>query len=105
MMMLKIFSNLLFALFYSSYPLCQKVYAIIKALREYLPNARVALQHNINTIILCIILLQVRSYSKVKIVGVQGCLGNFTNIVNQLTKKNCENISHIEVPTELMHQG
>ena len=26
-------------------------------------------------------------------------------MVNHLTVKNCENISHIEVPTEMLHQG
>ena len=40
-----------------------------------------------------------KEFSQVKMVGAQGLLGEFINMVNQLTEKNCDNISHIEVPT------
>ena len=69
MMMLKIFENLLFALFSLSFLLYKQVYAIIKAVREYSPNARAGLQHNTKTIILCILLLQSRIFEQVKVVG------------------------------------
>ena len=32
-----------------------------------------------------------------------GLLGEFINMINQLTAKNYEKISHIELPTELLH--
>ena len=56
--MLKRFSNLLFALFYSSFPLYKQVCAIIKALRDYLPNTRETLQHDTKTSILWILLFK-----------------------------------------------
>ena len=74
-MMLKILPNLLFALFSSSRPLYKQVYKIIKALREYLPNARAALQQNTKTSILCILLLQARVFAQGIMVDTQGCLG------------------------------
>ena len=43
--------------------------------------------------------------SQGKIVGEQGILVEFTNIVNELTTKKCESISYIDVPTKLLHQG
>ena len=52
MIMLNIFSNLLFAIFSSFFPLYKQVYVIIKALIEYSPNSRAALQNNTKTIIL-----------------------------------------------------
>ena len=91
--------------FYSSCPLYKQIYVIIKSLREYLPNARAALQHNTKTRILLIVLLKVKKFSQVKMVGTKGCLGEFTDMVNQLTAKNCEIFSYIEVPTELLRQG
>ena len=72
MMMLKIFANLLFALYPSSCPFYEQVYEIIKAIREYLPNSRAALQNNINTIILWIIILQARRFAQVKMEVTQG---------------------------------
>ena len=53
--MFKRYENLLFTLFPSYFPLYKQVYATIKALREYSPNARAALQHKTKTIILWII--------------------------------------------------
>ena len=82
-----------------SLPFYKQVYAIIKALREYSPNARDTLQHNNNTRIMCIILIQAHISAQWKRVGTQGCLGEFKTMVNQLTAKKCENISHIEVHT------
>ena len=99
MMMLRIFENLLFALFPLSFPMYKQVYAVIKALREKLPNARATLQHNPKTCILWIILLQAQMFVQEKMVRTQGCLGEFTNMVNQLTGKKYESISHIKVPT------
>ena len=92
MLMLKIFENLLFALFSSSFPFCKQCYAIIKALIEYLPNASAALPHNTKTSILWIILLKARRFAQRKMVGKQGCLWEFTNMINQFTAKKCENI-------------
>ena len=102
--MLKRFENLHFTLFSSPCPLYKQLYVIIKALREYFPNERAALQHNTKTIILWIFLLQAQIFSQGKMVGAKGCLGEFTNMLNQPTPNNGENISHIEVPTELLHQ-
>ena len=99
MMMLNIFANLLFALFYLYYPLYKQVYAIAKALREYSLNKRAAIGYNTKTIILWILLLKAWSFTQCKMVGTQGFIGNFTNMVKELTTKNCENISHIELPT------
>ena len=101
--MIKIFVNLLFALFSSSCPLYEKFYVIIKALQEYSPDARAELQKKTKTSILCILLLQVRRFSQGKMVATHGCLGEFTNMVNQITVKNCKNISHIKVPTRPLH--
>ena len=70
-----------------------------------MPNARAELQHNTKTIILWILLLQAQRFYREKIVVTQGYLGEFTNMVNQITAKKGENISHIEVPTEILHQG
>ena len=83
----------------------KKIYAIIKALRECSSNSRAALTHNTKTRILFIILLQPQIFVQGKLVGKQGCLGKSTNMVNQLAAEKCEKISHIEVPTELLHQG
>ena len=62
--MLEIFSNLLFTLLSSSGPFYNQLYAIIKALREYLPNTRAALQHNNKTSILWMILFKQGGFHK-----------------------------------------
>ena len=87
MIMLKRFSNLLSKLFYSSYPLYKQVYAIIKYLSEYSQNSRAAHKHNTKTTILWILLLQAQRFSWGDMVGMQGCLGEPTNTVNQLAAK------------------
>ena len=105
MLMLKRFTNLLFALFSSQSPLYKQLYAVVKALRDYSPNARAQLSHEAKTSILWIILLQARRFAQGKMTGPQACLGEFTNMVNQIQAKNCAAITHIEVPTELLERG
>ena len=68
-MILKIFSNLIFALFSLSYLLYKQVYVVTKELREYSLNARSALWHNTKTIILWILLLKSRRFVQRKNVG------------------------------------
>ena len=63
MIIIKIFANLLFALFSSSCLLYEQIYMIIKALREYSLNARAALKNKTKTIILWILLLQARVFA------------------------------------------
>ena len=58
MLMLKRFTNLLYAFFSSQSPLYKQMYAVVKALNEYSPNARTQLSHEVKTAILWIILLQ-----------------------------------------------
>ena len=52
--MLNILSNLLFAMFSYSFPLYKQVYAIIKELRDYSPNAIATVQNYTKTSILWI---------------------------------------------------
>ena len=105
MLMLKRFTNLLFALFSSQSPLYKQMYAVVKALREYSPNARAQLSHEVKTSILWIILLQARRFAQGKMTGQHACLGEFSNMVNQIQAKNCAAITHIEVPTDLLEGG
>ena len=95
MIMLKRLTNLLFTLFSSSFPLYKQVYAIIKALREYSPNARAAVQNLTKTRIDLNYAPTDKEVCTGQVVGSQECLGEFTNMVNQLTAKKCGNISHI----------
>ena len=37
--------------------------------------------------------------------GEQACLGEFSNMVNQIQAKNCGAITHIKVPIELLTGG
>ena len=60
---------------------------IIKALREYLPNKRASRQHNTKTIILWNLLIQECIFVQGEMVVAQGCIGEFTNMVNQLRRK------------------
>ena len=105
MLMLKRFTNLLYALFSSQSPLYKQMYAVVKALRDYSPNARAQLSHEVKTSILWIILLQARRFAQGKMTGQHACLGEFSNMVNQIQAKNCAAITHIEVPTELLEGG
>jgi len=102
MLMLKRFTNLLHALFSSQSPLYIQMYGIVQALRDYSPNARSKLSHEVKTCILWIILLQARRFSQGKMTGNNSCLGEFTNMVNLIKAKNCETITHVEVPMELL---
>ena len=102
MLMLKRFTNLLHALFSSQFPMYVQMYGIVQALRDYSPNARSKLSHEVKTCILWIILLQARRFSQGKMSGNNSCLGEFTNMVNLIKAKNCETITHVEVPTELL---
>ena len=102
MLMLKRFTNLQFALFSSQSPMYVQMYGIVQALRDYSPNAPSKLTHEVKTCILWIILLQARRFSQGKMAGPNACLGEFTNMVNLIKAKNCETITHVEVPTELL---
>ena len=64
MTMLKKFENFLFALFSFSFPLYNQEYAIFKALKEYLPNARADLQHDTKTSIIWILKFNKVGYHK-----------------------------------------
>ena len=44
-------------------------------------------------------------FAQGKMVGAQAFLGELTKMVNQITAKNCNNILHIELPTELLKKG
>ena len=102
MLMLKRYTNLQYALFSSQSPMYVQMYGIVRALRDYSPNARTKLTHEVKTCILWIILLQARRFSQGKMKGQNACLGEFTNMVNLIKAKNCETITHVEVPTELL---
>jgi len=102
MLMLKRYANLLHALFSSQSPMYKQMYGIVRALRDYSPNARAKISHEVKSSILWIILLQSRRYAQGKMVGENACLGEFTNMVNLIKAKNCETITHVEVPTDLL---
>ena len=102
LLMLKRYTNLIFALFSADCPLYQEMYGIVKALRSYSPAARANISHEAKTAILWIILLQSRRFSQGKMEGATGRLGEFTNMVNHIRSKSCATISHIEVPSELL---
>ena len=78
------------------------MYGIVRALRDYSPNARAKISHEVKSSILWIILLQSRRYAQGKMEGENACLGEFTNMVNLIKAKNCETITHVEVPTDLL---
>jgi hypothetical protein len=105
LIMIKRYANLLFALFSSQCPLYKQMYSIVTALREYSPNARMQLGANAKAkaSILWIILLQSRRFATGKMVGNNGCLGEFNHMMDLLKAKNCGSISHAEVPSELVH--
>ena len=80
----------------------QQMYGIVRALSDYSPNARANISHEVKSSILWIILLQSRRYAQGKMEGDNACLGEFTNMVNLIKAKNCETITHVEVPTDLL---
>ena len=98
MLTLKLFSNILHALFTCKCPLYQQMYGIIKALRGYSPSTRKQLLHEVKIVILWIILLQSRRFSQGKMVGDYACLGEFTKVGNQIKAKNCGAICNTEAP-------
>lgn len=102
MLMLKRYTNLLFALFSAQSPLYVQMYGIVKALRDYSLTARENLSHEVNTSILWVILLQSWWFSQGKMVGTNACLGEFTHMVNLIKAKNCAGITHDEVPSKLL---
>jgi len=102
LLMLKRFTNLLHMLFSSQSPFYKQMYNILRALRNYSPNARSKLSHEAKTSMLWIILLQTRRFAQGKMIGHEACLGEFTALVHAINSKNCENISHVEVPTDLL---
>ena len=78
------------------------MYGTIKEFRGYSLNARAQLSHKVKTRICWIILLQSRSFAQGKMVGDDACLGEFTNMGNQIKAKNCGAIPHVEVPLEIL---
>ena len=102
--MLKRYMTPTHALFSSQALLYLQVYRIVEqALREYSPNARSKLSHEVKSCIFWIILLlQSRRFVQGKMVGDNACLREFTNMVSLIRAKSCETISHVEVPTELL---
>ena len=102
LLMLKRFTNLLHALFSSQSPMYKQMYQIVRTFRDYSPNARSKLSHEAKTSILWIILLQARRFAEGNMIGNDACLGEFTALVHAIQAKNCENISHVEVPTDLL---
>ena len=102
MLMLKRFTNFLYALFSSRCPLYIQMYGIVKALRAYSPTARENLSHEVRTSILWIILIQSRWFAQGKMVGDTACLGEFATMVEKIKSKTCGSIMHDEVPTSLL---
>ena len=78
------------------------MYEILQAFRDYSPNARSKLTHQVKTCILWIILLQSIRFSQGKIHGENSCLEEFTHMVNLVKAKNCEIITHVELHTYLL---
>ena len=104
MEMLKRYTNLLFAIFSSQSPLYVELPAIIKALKSLSLNARSKLGHDTKASIILIILLQPRRYAQGEIIGEEACLWEFSNMQTNLLVKNCQVISHIELPDLLKEQ-
>ena len=52
--------------------------------------------------IICIILLQARSFVKVNMTGKTPCLGELFHMVKLVKAEICEMISHVDVPKELL---
>jgi len=101
MQMIKRFANLLYTLFSSQCPMYQQLYGIVKGLRDHSPNARTQLGRKAKASMLWIILLQARRFAQGKMEGNDGCLGEFANLRNLITAKNCGTLDHSEVPSEL----
>jgi hypothetical protein len=102
--MIKQYANLLYALFSSQCPMYKQMYAIVIALREYSPNARIQLGSNAKAkaSMLWIILLQSRRFANGHMVGDKGCLGEFNHMMSSLVAKSCDQINHAEVPKDLI---
>ena len=101
MLMLKRYTNLIFALFGSQSPLYQAMYDVVQALRNFSSQARQALSQQTKGSILWTILLQSRRFAQGKMVGDDACLGEFTNTLTLLRAKSGI-ILHAEVPAELV---
>ena len=105
LLMLKQYTNLLFALFSAESPLYIQMYGIVKALQEYSMTAWENLSHEVKTSILWIILLQSRWFAQGEMVGSNAFLGEFTHMVNLIKAKHCAGITHDEVPSKLLIQN
>ena len=102
MLILKLFANLLRALFTIQCPIYQQMYEIIKLFRGCSPNERSQIPHELKTIILWIILLKSRRFAQGNIFSYDACLRGFTNMENKIKAKKCGAIYHMEVPLELL---
>ena len=101
MLMLKRYTNFIFALFGSQSPLYKCMYSVVQALREYSQQARKALTTHTKASILWTILLQSRRFAQGKMIGETACLGEFTSVLTNLRAKSAV-ILHAEVPVELI---
>ena len=92
---LKTFTNLLFTLFCSAYPLYLQVKKVIKALNAYERNVLNTISFETKTAILWILLLQTSHFA----VGNKSTLAKFKVMLDKLTAKDSQ-IFHAEVPVQ-----
>ena len=95
--LLKTFANLIFALFSIDSPLFQYLQTVIKALREYSPRAREAMQLSTKASILWVILKQSRLFA----IGETAVLAEFQEVQRILNAKSAA-YNHAETPHELI---
>ena len=97
MLMLKRFTNLLYAAFSETYPLFKAMVEIIRALKEFSREARKKMTSATKGSILWIVLLQARQFS----LGEVNLLCEFTTMHEDLRAKRAS-ILHSEMPHELL---
>ena len=102
LLMLRRFANLLFALFSSQCPLYKEMHALISGLKTLSPNARSKLTKDTKAAMLWIILLQARRFAQGKMAGEDACLWEFTHLQLCIKQKTCQQITHMELPSELV---
>jgi hypothetical protein len=99
MLTLRTFANLLFALFSKDCPYLKCVTVVINAIKQFSRKAREAMSITTKVSILWVILLQGRQFAT----GEMSILVEFVQLQTNLNAKQA-NITHAEVPTELLHQ-
>ncbi len=102
-LMLKRYTNFLYAMFSSRCPLYLKMRKILSALLDLHPSAQDRMSHNVRASILWIIQVQSRKFAKGRMIkdDREECLFEFSNLLNVLQTKNCHSIYHDELPNEL----